>query len=351
MTKAHEGREISAEVSEQDEIDLDQSPGQVIKAFTERVNQLTAERDQAVAELEKLKVVVDNIPCTISWIDNRYNYLGVNKALSNLANLSNDDYVGKQIGFKTNEDYFFNFCKDLFSSQRPTLYRELISGIDELEKRYFWVIGSKYAEDKEAVVIGVETTELKKTEAKLAKSEHLVEIDDLTGLYNMRSVFGRIEKELTRSKRFVHQTGLVMMDMDRFKSVNDDHNHLFGSFVLQEIGKIIKSLIREVDIGARYGGDEFLLLITEVTEEGMRTLCERLRRKIETTHFVKGQDEIYLTSSIGYAMFDSSMEVNVQQLVKKADIALYQAKERGRNLVVTYTSEAEVDSDKVEDRS
>jgi diguanylate cyclase (GGDEF)-like protein len=326
------------------------SHAEVVDALTERIKELTTERDSAVNELEKLKVVVDNIPCTISWIDNSYHYLGVNKALSHLANLSNEDYVGKKIGFKTNEDYFFNFSKDLFKSDRSTLYRELISGIDDAEKRYFWVVGSKYAEGNEAVVIGVETTELKKTEEKLAQSERLVEIDDLTGLFNMRSVFNKIENELTRSKRFNHRAGLVMMDMDKFKSVNDDHNHLFGSFVLQEVGKIIKGHIREVDIGARYGGDEFLLLIREVTFEGMQTLCDRLRRKIETHHFEMGDDDIYLTTSIGFAVFNPSMDVDVQHLVKMADVGLYKAKERGRNMVIGYTPEMEADADKVEER-
>ncbi|PIS11191.1 MAG: diguanylate cyclase response regulator, partial [Bdellovibrio sp. CG10_big_fil_rev_8_21_14_0_10_47_8] len=93
--------------------------------------------------------------------------------------------------------------------------------------------------------------------------KELVDTDDLTGLLNMRSVYQRIESELLRAKRFGRQVCVVMMDMDYFKTVNDGHDHLFGSFVLSEVGQLIRRCIRNIDLGARYGGDEFLMVLTE----------------------------------------------------------------------------------------
>ena len=112
------------------------------------------------------------------------------------------------------------------------------------------------------------------------KLKELVETDDLTGLFNMRSLYQRLDQELNRARRYQRQVSVIMMDMDRFKSVNDGHDHLFGSFVLSEVGKIIRGMLRTTDIGARYGGDEFLIVLTETTKEGSEQFCERLRSQI-----------------------------------------------------------------------
>src|SRR5690606_9490426 len=106
------------------------------------------------------------------------------------------------------------------------------------------------------------------------KLQEMVERDYLTGLFNMRSMYERIEFELKRAKRFKRNVSAVMLDMDHFKTVNDTNDHLFGSFVLKEVGEIIRSTIREVDFAARYGGDEFLIVLTETNENGTRIFCE-----------------------------------------------------------------------------
>ena len=86
----------------------------------------------------------------------------------------------------------------------------------------------------------------------------------------MRSIYQKIDTEIKRAKRFSRSVGVIMMDMDNFKTVNDNHDHLFGSFVLSEVGKIIRANIRSVDFGARYGGDEFLVTLSETSLEGAK---------------------------------------------------------------------------------
>jgi two-component system cell cycle response regulator len=164
--------------------------------------------------------------------------------------------------------------------------------------------------------------------------KELVDTDDLTGLYNMRSVYQRIESEIQRARRFSRQVCIVMMDMDYFKTVNDGHDHLFGSFVLSEVGAIIRRSIRNIDLGARYGGDEFLMILTETNAEGAAKFCERLRQTIGQYHFKSGKDQIQLTCSIGFAITPAGdNQTDARGLVRTADHALYEAKRNGRNCV------------------
>lgn len=171
-----------------------------------------------------------------------------------------------------------------------------------------------------------------------ARLKELVDTDDLTGLFNMRSLYQKLDFELERARRFGRQVCVVMMDMDHFKSVNDGHDHLFGSFVLSQVGEIIGSNIRTIDIGARYGGDEFLIVLTEVTTEGAMLFCERLRGAIGSKLYKSGKDEISLTASIGFAITPAGMNIRspsieAKELVRLADNALYDAKRAGRNCV------------------
>lgn len=164
--------------------------------------------------------------------------------------------------------------------------------------------------------------------------QELVDIDDLTGLYNMRSVFQRLDYELDKGRRYKRSVCVIMMDMDHFKTVNDGHDHLFGSFVLSEVGQIIKQSIRSVDIAARYGGDEFLIVLTEINSAGAKSFCERLKNSIENNIFTAGKDSIQLTCSMGFAITQPGQEeINPKELVRKADHALYEAKEAGRNCI------------------
>jgi two-component system, cell cycle response regulator len=175
---------------------------------------------------------------------------------------------------------------------------------------------------------------LKKANDKL---KELIDIDDLTGLFNMRSLYKRLDFELDRARRYHRSVCVVMMDMDFFKRVNDQHDHLFGSFVLTEVGRMVRENIRKVDFAARYGGDEFLIVLTEIDLGGAQTFAERLRQRIEANTFTCDSHVIRLTASLGFCIASPwERNIDARALVRLADQALYRAKDNGRNRVETY---------------
>ena len=169
------------------------------------------------------------------------------------------------------------------------------------------------------------------------KLQQLVDIDDLTELFNMRSIYQKIEGEIGRSRRHNRHIGVVMMDMDDFKRVNDGNDHLFGSYVLSDVGRIIRETMRQGDFAARYGGDEFLIVLTDTNIEGATRFSERLRSRIANQVFQNKNQTIRLTASMGFALLDPSlMEIDARSLVRCADNALYESKRTGKNCVSAY---------------
>lgn len=165
----------------------------------------------------------------------------------------------------------------------------------------------------------------------------LVEIDDLTGLFNMRSTYEKIDNELSRGRRYKKPLSCIMLDLDFFKRANDEHDHLFGSFVIVEVGQLIKECIRSVDIGVRYGGDEFLIVLPETDEAGAIRVAERVRNQIFQKTFIQGSHTMKLTASLGVATGTPDLNMDAREFVRMADKALLKAKELGRNRVVTFS--------------
>ena len=170
-------------------------------------------------------------------------------------------------------------------------------------------------------------------EAKFhAEVRDLISYDQLTGLLTKESLYLAFERELKRCLRYGLPLGVFMMDLDRFKSVNDGHGHLMGSHVLAEVGRIIRHGIRIADVSARYGGEEFLSYLAETDTEGVELAAERIRSQIEAFPFVLDDVSIHVTISIGIAVAPRHGK-SIKTLVGAADQALYRAKETGRNRV------------------
>jgi len=160
--------------------------------------------------------------------------------------------------------------------------------------------------------------------------------DGLTGLANHKSFNERLAIEFNRAKRYGSELSLMMIDADRFKEINDSYGHITGDAVLKALAAILKGNIRQSDLAARYGGDEFALILPETNAEQAFKVGEKLRRKVEASPIQFSDNTIQLTLSIGISSFSSEMNEPVD-LIKKADEALYMAKEAGRNRTAAST--------------
>ncbi len=159
--------------------------------------------------------------------------------------------------------------------------------------------------------------------------------DTLTGLYNRRGLFELGRREVERALRFKRPLVAMMLDIDLFKYVNDEHGHLTGDRVLASFSGQCAQELRQVDILGRYGGDEFVALLPETDHENAQLVAERIRGIVEKAIFAYGTSPVRVTISIGVAAINGDC-ANLETLIERADQALYFAKQSGRNCVVSY---------------
>jgi diguanylate cyclase (GGDEF)-like protein len=167
---------------------------------------------------------------------------------------------------------------------------------------------------------------------------HMSQTDGLTGLENRRHIESRLEEMFEHAKRLAEPFSCVMVDLDKFKSVNDEYGHQAGDAVLRQLAKILKHEIREIDHAGRYGGEEFILLLTGTVLDAAVTFAERCRKSIEEHTFTFEGGSIQRTASFGVAGWPHPKITSCDALVRAADDALYVAKETGRNRVIRFDS-------------
>ena len=166
--------------------------------------------------------------------------------------------------------------------------------------------------------------------------ESLAVTDALTGLFVRSHFLARAQEELARSARHGLSCALLMVDLDRFKDKNDQYGHLVGDVVLKDVARLLQRNLREIDLIARFGGEELILLLIETSAEQAMPITERLRQLVEV-HPVRAYDELLTqTVSIGLAGFPDDAR-SLEALIERADQALYAAKHAGRNRVVRWS--------------
>ena len=174
--------------------------------------------------------------------------------------------------------------------------------------------------------------------------ESISMLDQLTGLYNRRYFYDQVELAIANTKRYGQELCLLILDLDKFKVVNDLYGHGFGDEVLKNVSLSLQQEVRESDILVRFGGEEFIVIFTNTSCRNGNIFAERIRKNIESLPWEK--EGFSQTVSIGLYCLDSKCSakndeslIGVDNLIHYADIALYQAKEQGRNKVVSFTKE------------
>lgn len=178
---------------------------------------------------------------------------------------------------------------------------------------------------------------LQKGERILALEDKRLELasyDELTKLWNRKKIFEFFGKELERGRREKHPTGVIMVDIDFFKNINDSHGHLAGDKVLVEVSDRLKNFIRSYDKIGRFGGDELLIILSNCTLAYLEKIGERLRRIICDRKIKVDSTSLVVSISLGGASSEGFPEATGEELISASDRALLSAKEQGRNRVI-----------------
>ncbi len=162
--------------------------------------------------------------------------------------------------------------------------------------------------------------------------------DAVTQAHTKRYFLDRIRDEFSHSQRRNLPLSLIIFDLDFFKKVNDTYGHPAGDFILQRVADATRGVIRRDDLFARYGGEEFTILMRDCLEAAAVNLAERLRGEIEQGNFVFEANKILVTASLGVACFHDENFKTTEELIKGADVCLYQSKAKGRNRVTAWSS-------------
>ncbi len=178
--------------------------------------------------------------------------------------------------------------------------------------------------------VSVENADLHETVQKQAVT------DELTGLFNHRRFQEVMSVEVERARRYGHEMGLIMLDIDNFKQVNDAYGHLQGDLVLREVARVLRQSSREIDEPARYGGEEMAVALPQTDLEGAYQFAERVRRSVEdlALPLPSGDGVLRVTASFGVASLAAADHADKDALVAAADNALYEAKRTGKNRTV-----------------
>ncbi len=176
---------------------------------------------------------------------------------------------------------------------------------------------------------------LEKRAAEREYFEQISRVDGLTGLYNHKFFYKLLKAEIARADRYNYSFSLIMIDIDDFKKINDNHGHQMGDTILKEIASIFKSFVRITDSAVRYGGEEFAIILSQTAKQHGRVFADRIVKGVATSTLKGLSHNEAITVSAGLAGYPD--DANTQEsLIQKADEALYQAKKMGKNTLCVY---------------
>jgi diguanylate cyclase (GGDEF)-like protein len=169
--------------------------------------------------------------------------------------------------------------------------------------------------------------------------------DSLTQLWNRKKILELLEEELNRNFREKKPLGVIMLDIDNFKTINDTYGHLIGDKVIIEVASRLKKQIRSYDKIGRYGGDELLLILPGLSRQDAKSIAERLRKSVCAEKIQTEAGALDTTVSLGVCIFDNASRPSTKKIIEESDLALYMAKARGRNITVVSAPDMATEKD------
>lgn len=290
----------------------------------------------------KLKAVFEIIPAHIHILDTQFNILDANfkpELLEKLGINKFQDIIGKKCYeiFKERTSICPEcsveqcFLSGKLETRQSTAEEDELLGLST--KLYAAPIRNSEGKIIGVIELAMDITDLKKAEEKLIelnrKLNELAHKDELTGLFNRRSFHERLSYEFSFAQRHSRPLSLLMLDFDHFKQINDTFGHSTGDNILSDFGKLLNRFIRIEDHASRYGGEEFMIILPNTDETQALQTSQRLRVQVAETNW----QPCNVTISVGIVTIPPFI-YSENQLITKADQALYQAKKQGRNQVV-----------------
>lgn len=281
-----------------------------------------------VLELREIvkSVVFEEIDEAILVVDNKNHLVEYNDAASKVFSWMNSDNVGVDISA-------FDYGNSLMNQKDSVFTMQIIT--KPLNRYYeFRTSVLKFKNEVVGKVIFFRDVTLEKQ--MVEKLDQLASFDALSQVYNRRKLLEEADKEAIRAMRYYDHLSVLMIDIDHFKNVNDQYGHLAGDEVIYNVAQTIKNKIRSIDIVGRYGGEEFVAVLSNADRDNALKVAESIRQEIESSKIAYGDDLISVTVSIGLAVVSATNQkaINMMAVINLADQAMYMAKEKGRNQVV-----------------
>jgi len=284
-------------------------------------------------EIEKLSKALEQIDDIVYITDKSGNITYVNSAYSRHTGYAREEALGQNSRMSKSGIHDREFYKELWDTiLNGEVYRNTLVNRKKNDDLYYEKKTITPLKNDSNTVIGFVSTGKDVTEETMMHQqiERIATIDQLTGIYNRHKFEELFALESERSRRFTQPLSLILIDIDHFKSVNDTYGHDVGDQVLVQLSAIVQENIRKIDIFARWGGEEFLVLCPGTQMDNVKELAEKLRDAVEKRPFaVVGK----ITISMGVSVLNS--EDSFSELFKRADLGLYHAKEHGRNRIGT----------------
>jgi diguanylate cyclase (GGDEF)-like protein/PAS domain S-box-containing protein len=342
-TNKHEAskEKLIAELSEKD---------RRISELERALNRYGAELKERSNQLEQVLAFINAVPDFICFKDKEGKWLFINDAGLDVFKLKGVDFRGKteheiaEYAELSHKEALFSCLQideDAIGSNEIIQKDEAILLFDGSKKIYDFIRTPLFNQDgsrKGLAIFARDVTEQRTMEDEIRqKNEQLTTMaitDALTGIFNRRYLIVRFEEEFKKSKRLNSPFGCILIDIDKFKHVNDNYGHLIGDEVIKKACLIVKESVRIYDIVGRFGGEEFLIILPDTKKDDALHLAERLRSKVKEGLWVDidGSDAINITISLGVTCFNEG-DASIDDMFKRADDALYKAKKGGRDRV------------------
>jgi diguanylate cyclase (GGDEF)-like protein/PAS domain S-box-containing protein len=312
---SHQLEALSSEVAQQ------------TRDLSEQMNEIVQQRNFVTHVLETAQAI-------ILTQDRNNRILMINPYGQSLTGYSLSDLAGKPfvdlLARKESADTVQNHLSDLVAGVREHIEEECnIRCKDQSALNIVWQHSRLREQTDDAPLIlsvGMDITARKKAEMRLA---WLADHDSLTGLYNRRRFTRELNDAVAAARRYRRTGALLFLDLDQFKYINDTSGHHAGDRLLQRLGELLPSILREVDVIGRLGGDEFAVILNQATADEAVQVTKKILAHICEIEFPVGEQIHKLSASIGIALFPEH-GINIEDLLARADLAMYQVKDSGR---------------------